>query len=1165
MKNQNSLPSNPTDILEDKPFWAAFFNLARHNVYLTVNHINKLLDLKKLYDEDKHEEIFEREDILNISDDVMNDVNSNGKKRKLDIKKIWDDLDTDLTRKYLLRELILKHFPFIQPAIIGAQTKERTTIDKDKRSTSTSNDSLKQTGEGDINDPLSLSNVKSMFFCLLQMLEQLRNYYSHVKHSKSATMPNFDEDLLNWMRYIFIDSVNKVKEDYSSNSVIDPNTCFSHLIYKDKQGKIKPCRYPFTSKDGSINAFGLLFFVSLFLEKQDSIWMQKKIPGFKKASENYMKMTNEVFCRNHILLPKMRLETVYDKDWMLLDMLNEVVRCPLSLYKRLAPADQNKFKVPEKSSDNANRQEDDNPFSRILVRHQNRFPYFALRFFDLNEVFTTLRFQINLGCYHFAICKKQIGDKKEVHHLTRTLYGFSRLQNFTQNTRPEEWNTLVKTTELSSGNDGKTVQGVPLPYISYTIPHYQIENEKIGIKIFDGDTAVDTDIWPSVSTEKQLNKPDKYTLTPGFKADVFLSVHELLPMMFYYQLLLCEGMLKTDAGNAVEKVLIDTRNAIFNLYDAFVQEKINTITDLENYLQDKPILIGHLPKQMIDLLKGHQRDMLKAVEQKKAMLIKDTERRLERLNKQPEQKPNVAAKNTGTLLRNGQIADWLVNDMMRFQPVKRDKEGNPINCSKANSTEYQMLQRAFAFYTTDSYRLPRYFEQLHLINCDNSHLFLSRFEYDKQPNLIAFYAAYLEAKLEFLNELQPQNWASDNYFLLLRAPKNDRQKLAEGWKNGFNLPRGLFTEKIKTWFNEHKTIVDISDCDIFKNRVGQVARLIPVFFNKKFKDHSQPFYTYNFNVGNVSKPTEANYLSKEKRENLFKSYQNKFKNNIPAEKTKEYREYKNFSLWKKFERELRLIKNQDILIWLMCKNLFDEKIKPKKDILEPRIAVSYIKLDSLQTNTSTAGSLNALAKVVPMTLAIHIDSPKPKGKARNNGKENKEFTVYIKEEGTKLLKWGNFKTLLADRRIKGLFSYIEHDDINLEKYPLTKYQVDSELDLYQKYRIDIFKQTLDLEAQLLDKYSDLNTDNFNQMLSGWSEKEGIPRDIKEDTDFLKDVRNAFSHNQYPDSKKIVFSRIRKFNPKKLILEEKKGLGIAKQMYEEVEKVVNRIKGIELFD
>ena len=85
------------------------------------------------------------------------------------------------------------------------------------------------------------------------------------------------------------------------------------------------------------------------------------------------------------------------------------------------------------------------------------------------------------------------------------------------------------------------------------------------------------------------------------------------------------------------------------------------------------------------------------------------------------------------------------------------------------------------------------------------------------------------------------------------------------------------------------------------------------------------------------------------------------------------------------------------------------------------------------------------------------------------------------------------------------------------------------------------------------------------MLIGWRKKEGIPRDIKEDTDFLKDVRNAFSHNQYPDSKKIAFSRIRKFNPKELILEEEEGLGIATQMYKEVEKVVNRIKRIELFD
>ena len=32
-----------TNMLDNKHFWAAFLNLARHNIYITVNHINKIL------------------------------------------------------------------------------------------------------------------------------------------------------------------------------------------------------------------------------------------------------------------------------------------------------------------------------------------------------------------------------------------------------------------------------------------------------------------------------------------------------------------------------------------------------------------------------------------------------------------------------------------------------------------------------------------------------------------------------------------------------------------------------------------------------------------------------------------------------------------------------------------------------------------------------------------------------------------------------------------------------------------------------------------------------------------------------------------------------------------------------------------------------------------
>lgn len=251
--------------------------------------------------------------------------------------------------------------------------------------------------------------------------------------------------------------------------------------------------------------------------------MQKKLKGFKDNREKYQKMTNEVFCRSRMLLPKLRLESTQTQDWILLDMLNELIRCPKSLYERLKEEDREKFKVPFDSVDEDYDAEQE-PFKNTLVRHQDRFPYFALRYFDYNEIFTNLRFQIDLGTYHFSIYKKLIGGNKEDRHLTHKLYGFERIQEFAKQNRPDEWKALVKDLDTFNKEEEK-------PYISETTPHYHLENEKIGI-VFKNHN-----IWPSTKTELTNNNRKKYNLGASIKAEALLSVHELLPMMFYYLLL----------------------------------------------------------------------------------------------------------------------------------------------------------------------------------------------------------------------------------------------------------------------------------------------------------------------------------------------------------------------------------------------------------------------------------------------------------------------------------------------------------------------------------------------------------------------------------------------------------------------------------------------------
>lgn len=1105
--------------LKDKHFWAAFLNLARHNVYITINHINKLLEIREI---DNDEKI-------------------------LDIKTLWEKVNGDLNKTERLRELMTKHFPFLETAIYSKNKEDKEEVKQEKQATAQ-----------------SFKSLEHCLFLFLKKLQEARNYYSHYKYSESTKEPMLEKELLKKMYNIFDDNIQLVIKDYQHNKDINPDEDFKHLNRTEKEFNY----YFTTNKKGNITASGLLFFVSLFLEKKDAIWMQQKLRGFKDNRESKKKMTHEVFCRSRMLLPKLRLESTQTQDWILLDMLNELIRCPKSLYERLQGVDREKFRVPIEIADEDYDAEQE-PFKNTLVRHQDRFPYFALRYFDYNEIFTNLRFQIDLGTYHFSIYKKLIGGQKEDRHLTHKLYGFERIQEFNKQNRPDEWKALVK--------DLDTYETSEEPYISETTPHYHLENQKIGIRFRNGNN----DIWPSLETNGENNEKSKYKLDKQYQAEAFLSVHELLPMMFYY-LLLKKEKPNNDEINAsiVEGFIKREIRYIYKLYDAFANGEINSIGDLEKYCEDKGIPKRHLPKQMVAILYDEHKDMVKEAKRKQRKMVKETEKLLAALEKQTQEEIEDGGRNI-RLLKSGEIARWLVNDMMRFQPVQKDNEGNPLNNSKANSTEYQMLQRSLALYNKEE-KPTRYFKQVNLIESGNPHPFLNNTGWKECNNILSFYRSYLTKKIEFLNELKPEDWEKNQYFLKLKEPKTNRKTLVQGWKNGFNLPRGIFTEPIREWFKRHQ-----NDSEEYKkvealDRVGLVAKVIPLFFKeedskdkeeylkkdaqKEINNCVQPFYSFPYNVGNIHKPDEKDFLPSEERKKRwgdkkykFKGYKAKKKpKKITDEVKEEHRSYLEFQSWNKFERELRLVRNQDIVTWLLCTELID-KLKVEGLNVEE---LKKLRLKDIDTDTAKQEKNNILNRIMPMQLPVtvyEIDD------SHNIVKDRPLHTVYIEETKTKLLKQGNFKALVKDRRLNGLFSFVDtSSEAELKSNPISKSVVEYELGEYQNARIETIKDMLLLEETLIKKYKTLPTNKFSAMLNGWLEgkDESDKARFQNDVKLLVAVRNAFSHNQYPMRNRIAFANINPFSLSSANTSEEKKLDIANQLKDKTHKTIEKIIEIE---
>lgn len=177
------------------------------------------------------------------------------------------------------------------------------------------------------------------------------------------------------------------------------------------------------------------------------------------------------------------------------------------------------------------------------------------------------------------------------------------------------------------------------------------------------------------------------------------------------------------------------------------------------------------------------------------------------------------------------------------------------------------------------------------------------------------------------------------------------------------------------------------------------------------------------------------------------------------------------------ERTLRRLKVQDILLFYMAKNIIGSN-------------VDNFKMKSISPHKEEG----ILELQIPFSMKFTLS-------------DGTEKTIY--QEAIKIKNYGDFFCYLYDDRVKSLLPQISKAEID-------RMVLDRELMNYDLIRPQIFSLILDFEKSINNKYPEMTkerhgfTDLLNRLeILDSKEKENI-----------RLVRNAFSHNMYPNIENI---------------------------------------------
>ncbi len=1102
---QTDINSNKRMLADDPQYFGGYLNMARHNIFLINNHIADKFNINRLTNEDK------------ISGD-----------------------DCYIVRES--KENINYRYSFLTRFMPIAKTFDTDQLPKIEFNNLSANEKI------GLNYQELVLQLKVSF----KYLNKFRNDYSHYYSTKTKTnrIINLDKNLSVFLRKSYLRAI-----EYSKKRFVG---VFSEEDYKLASG------LTIVESDNKITEKGLVFFTCMFLDRENAFQFINKIIGFKGTHTKEFKATREVFSAFCVKLPHNRFMSDNPTEAFVLDMLNELNRCPADLFNVLTEKDKVAFLPKFENNDEKKLNIEKNSIPENLaiedyedyiqniskrIRYKPRFSYFALKFLDKTTFTDTVLFQINLGKFQTNAYDKEFNGKQEKRSIIENVKAFGRLNDF----------SIPDDIDFKNETNIELIRKEAQEYVETKInkpryekatfeqfaPHYNLEQNKIAFQLSPSGKHMQ---MYSV-LKKTANNESKSEYHLKHKAPTaFISEHELK------KIVLLEIIDKGKAVQLITKFIEKNKNHLFDKeFIDNIKSKLSFNDEFQRKFDNKKYVaytegkLKHLhyrKSELNKLLKEHGLD----IKQIPARIIdycidiKDVKEESAIANRikamKADCKDRLKTVEKGKAPKTGQMATFLARDIVDMVIDESTDLGAKTTKRKITSFYYDKMQECLALYADDEKQktFNAICIELNLFNKEKGHPFLADLNINEIKNTYEFYKKYLiEKGHKYLQKTgrsgKPYeidiSWMRKTFYKEVKV-WNEKKKKNE-FKTVIAIPqdlshvpfsiRNLEKEKksFNKWLIEKRTKPIDLPINLFDNELKKTLQKklseLGIAYNEKdtyfyllkrwfTEDNLQAFYNYERAYTVYDEKINFKLGTKPHIKDYFIDKLNSITNNENKRRKSQNK------------KELQKAQVLDILNKSITENEKAIRFTHETD----RILLLMIK-EIVQSE-----NFNLTLKEIDIALGQEIEIEETvKGTLSydtygakiidNNLKPSIERTITATR---KRKDFSILKKLKTDRRLPELFNYFEEVKIPYDRIKL-------ELDSYTKAKQLVFDAAFNLEKLLIDKAEEdictlhKNMDDIPNIqhaayLEWLKNKEYINTD---EFDLLKTVRNVFSHNQFP--------------------------------------------------